>query len=246
MNLEQEPLIEKISNLLKNLAPNDRLDYVTFSTTGAVMHFTVGEAPLAELLALSETLGWVERLEKNVNDIDGIIWMSTDAGLEGFGKVNKALLDEGFDLGDFPEGIAGGQVSKKTAQNAGTNVSPMPFSNREIAITAFTENPKHPADYLQRPETSASSAGDWKAPHERAEFTVREERAPWGRWVLGLIFLGLVIAGALWLASKVIVPRDLPAAQQTQPEPEEKVQKIGADDAAWVKALEKDTLEGYR
>ena len=87
---------------------------------------------------------------------------------------------------------------------------------------------------------------DWKAPHEREEFAVREERAPWGRWIVGLIVLGLVIAGALWLASKVIIPRDLPVAEQTQKKPEEKAPKIGADAAAWVKALEKDTLEGYR
>ena len=87
---------------------------------------------------------------------------------------------------------------------------------------------------------------DWKAPHERDEFTIREERAPWGRWLLGLIVLGIVIAGALWLASKVVVPRDLPVAEKPTEEPEDTKPKIGADDAAWVKALEKDTLEGYR
>jgi len=36
------------------------------------------------------------------------------------------------------------------------------------------------------------------------------------------------------------------AAEQTQAEPEKEPVKIGADDAAWVKALEKDSLEGYR
>ena len=88
---------------------------------------------------------------------------------------------------------------------------------------------------------------DWQPPHERDEFTIREERAPWGRWLLGLIVLGLVIAGALWLASKVVVPKDLPTAEQPAEEPKEEAKpKIGADDAAWVKALEKDTLEGYR
>ena len=88
---------------------------------------------------------------------------------------------------------------------------------------------------------------DWQAPHEREAYTIGAERAPWGRWILGIIVLGLVIAGALWLAAKVVVPKDLPNSQQTQVEPqEEEPVKIGADDAAWVKALEKDTLEGYR
>jgi len=96
-------------------------------------------------------------------------------------------------------------------------------------------------------ETESDTKPDWQPPHERDEFKLREERAPWGRWIVGIIVLGLVIAGALWLASKVVVPRDLPNSQQTQVEPEEEEPvKIGADDAAWVKALEKDTLEGYR
>jgi len=87
----------------------------------------------------------------------------------------------------------------------------------------------------------------WQPPHERGEFAVQEERAPWGRWLVGLIVLGLVIAGALWLASKVVVPRDVPVAEKTEVKAEEETApKIGADDAAWVKALEKDTLEGYR
>ncbi len=86
----------------------------------------------------------------------------------------------------------------------------------------------------------------WKAPHERAEFTVRDERAPLGRWLVGIVLLGLVIAGAIWLASKVVVPRDVPF---TPPKPQitqDAKPKVGADDAAWITALEKDTLEGYR
>jgi len=87
----------------------------------------------------------------------------------------------------------------------------------------------------------------WQPPHERGQFAVQEERAPWGRWLVGLIVLGLVIAGALWLASKVVVPRDVAVAEKTDVIAEEDpAPKIGADDAAWVKALEKDTLEGYR
>ena len=76
------------------------------------------------------------------------------------------------------------------------------------------------------PSQKEPSDKDWKAPHERGEFSVREERAPWGRWLVGLIVLGLVIAGALWLASKVVVPRDLPVQEQAQTEPEKEAPKI--------------------
>ena len=96
-------------------------------------------------------------------------------------------------------------------------------------------------------DTKEPKGDNWQAPHEREGFAVKEERAPWGRWIVGFIVLGLVLAGALWLASKVVVPRDLPAAEQAEKKPEEKpAAKVGADDAAWTRALEKDTLAGYR
>ena len=91
-----------------------------------------------------------------------------------------------------------------------------------------------------------NSSDDWQAPHERGEFTVRDERAPLGRWLVGIILLGLVIAGAIWLASKVVVPRDMPLQPSKPQAAQDKKPKVGADDAAWIKALEKDTLAGYR
>jgi len=96
-----------------------------------------------------------------------------------------------------------------------------------------------------------TSEDGWKAPHEREAFVVSDERAPWGRWLISFIALALVFMGALWLVSKVIVPQDLPNTNPTQvrnPETTkvDKAPPIGADDAAWVAALEKDTLEGYR
>lgn len=95
-----------------------------------------------------------------------------------------------------------------------------------------------------KPDTS-NKDGDWVSPAEREAFAVRDERAPLGRWLVGIIILGLVIAGALWLASKVVLPRDV-AFQPPKPQVSKEVKpKVGADDAAWIKALEKDTLEGY-
>ena len=84
---------------------------------------------------------------------------------------------------------------------------------------------------------------EWQPPH------IQKERAPWGRWIVSLILLALIAAGAIWLASKVIVPESLPTGRVDLPKaeaPSEPVVKKSADDEAWVRALEKDTLAGYR
>ncbi|MEM7729706.1 MAG: SUMF1/EgtB/PvdO family nonheme iron enzyme [Pseudomonadota bacterium] len=87
---------------------------------------------------------------------------------------------------------------------------------------------------------------DWRPPSD--DYAVAEERAPWGRYLVYLVLLGAVLAGGIWLASQVVVsdtvpdqPRiDLPAETASEAPP------MGADEAAWVRALERDTLEGYR
>ena len=92
----------------------------------------------------------------------------------------------------------------------------------------------------------ADHPNDWQPPGD--DFDVRAERAPWGRYLLYAVLLGAVAAGGIWLASQVVVsdevtttPRiDLPSEPPTEAKP------LGADEAAWVAALEKDTLQGYR
>ncbi len=79
------------------------------------------------------------------------------------------------------------------------------------------------------------------------------ERAPWGRYVVATLALLIVGGGAIWLASKVVIPKDIPV-EETIADGEETVEvaetdepdKPLTDDEAWVRALEKDTLEGYR
>ncbi|MGB6229722.1 MAG: hypothetical protein WBF53_06295, partial [Litorimonas sp.] len=88
---------------------------------------------------------------------------------------------------------------------------------------------------------------DWTPPS--SDFDIREERAPWGRYVLYLILLGAVAAGGIWLASQVVVSDELPEDRARIDLPAEEPSEappLGADEAAWVAALEKDTLEGYR
>lgn len=90
---------------------------------------------------------------------------------------------------------------------------------------------------------------DWEPPTHDDLYDVKEERAPWGRWLVGAIALGLILFGAVWLASKVIVPSEVPNAPAdvaASEEPEKPAVKKSDDDLAWVRALEKDTLEGYR
>ncbi len=99
---------------------------------------------------------------------------------------------------------------------------------------------------------------DWEPPKPEQDnsarsknYSVGAERAPWGRWLVGAIALGLIIYGAVWLASKVIVPSDLPSrpeVAQSEDAPTKTAPKLkkSDDDAAWIRALEKDTLEGYR
>ncbi len=98
---------------------------------------------------------------------------------------------------------------------------------------------------------------DWQPPDQGSDkFVPGEERAPVLRWLVGFLALAIVAGGAIWLVSKVVLPEKIPGkkppltqeASTTEPEtPDtEKPQKPDTDAEAWVKALEKDTLEGYR
>ncbi len=92
---------------------------------------------------------------------------------------------------------------------------------------------------------------DWQPPAPENNYDVRAEQAPILRWLIGAVFLGAIVLGALWLFSKVILPSDLPVNEKLKVDnkteaPAEPVVKKSSDDEAWVRALEKDTLEGYR
>ncbi len=104
------------------------------------------------------------------------------------------------------------------------------------------------------PKAPETRKNDWQPPQpETGHYAVRDERAPWVRWSVGAILLISVLLGALWLVSQVIVPKDVPNTPLV--ENAETIEDVGtpktpikktSDDAAWVTALEKDTLEGYR
>lgn len=86
---------------------------------------------------------------------------------------------------------------------------------------------------------------NWQPPDA---FDVREERTPWGRYAVYALLLGAVAAGGIWLASQVVISDELPdqARIDLPTETPSEAPPMGADEAAWVRALERDTLEGYR
>ena len=101
-----------------------------------------------------------------------------------------------------------------------------------------------------KPEGKAS---DWQPPkNDDKNFAVKAERAPWGRWLIGALAISITLFGAIWLTTKVIIPPEVPNRVTELPTGDKKEDKIepvvkkSSDDEAWVRALEKDTLEGYR
>ena len=82
------------------------------------------------------------------------------------------------------------------------------------------------------------------------DFAPGAERPPWVRRVVGALALALVVFAGLWLVLKVVVPARPPAASPAvavkKPAKHAPKVQVSSDDAAWVRALEQDTLEGYR
>ena len=86
---------------------------------------------------------------------------------------------------------------------------------------------------------------DWQPPSE-TDFAVRDERPPYGRYALYAVLLSLVAGGGIWVASQVVVNDELPDTTARIDLPEEapsEARELGADEAAWVAALERDTLQ---
>jgi formylglycine-generating enzyme required for sulfatase activity len=105
-----------------------------------------------------------------------------------------------------------------------------------------TPSQSAPAAAKQSPQS------DWQPPNDG--FAVREERAPIFKYAVGALALLAVGGGAIWLASKVVIADEVPKIQRadnSKDKPDAKAPPPkSADDLAWVKALEIDTVEGYR
>ena len=99
----------------------------------------------------------------------------------------------------------------------------------------------------ETPQTAVQDG--WQPPND--SFAVRDERAPILKYAVGIIALLAVGGGAIWLASKVVIADEVPTIERAdnsidKPLKDETPPPKSADDLAWVKALEIDTVEGYR
>ncbi len=100
-------------------------------------------------------------------------------------------------------------------------------------------------------DTDLPNKDVWSPPNSDQGYSPGQERRPWAKWIISALLVGIVVLAAIWLMAKVIVPqgplvdpsridRSDEPAQTTSPPPK------SADEQAWVRALERDTLEAYR
>ena len=95
---------------------------------------------------------------------------------------------------------------------------------------------------------------DNKPPRDvsNGDFALNEERAPILKYAVGIAALLAVAGGGIWLTSKVVIADDIPVAERPQTTGKTGTKLAtpqapkSADDEAWVRALEIDTVEGYR
>ncbi|MEO0467128.1 MAG: bifunctional serine/threonine-protein kinase/formylglycine-generating enzyme family protein [Pseudomonadota bacterium] len=81
-------------------------------------------------------------------------------------------------------------------------------------------------------------------------YTPEPERTPWGRFVLGGGLLAAILGAGVWLVANTVTPEPKPPTPGPEtvdaaPEPTGEPSLL-SDNEAWVRALEQDTLEGYR
>ena len=111
------------------------------------------------------------------------------------------------------------------------------------------ETPPEVPQVTSQDAPQKATPGEWQPPNDN--FAVREERAPIFKYAVGALALLMVGGGAIWLASKVVIADDIPTLERAdksidKPAKDETPPPKSADDLAWVKALEIDTVEGYR
>ncbi|MBT8473671.1 MAG: hypothetical protein KJN99_13770, partial [Marinicaulis sp.] len=164
------------------------------------------------------------------------------------------LDDEGNVIADISTKLLGGSAS--LANTFGMNPKALAILLNKFRDRTLTEGPNAPAPI------SSSFSGDVNSPDDSWQpvndggvlvYTPGDEKAPWVKWGLSTVLLATIATGALWLVSQTIVTDDIPTDRprvelptSNGDETEEAETPKSSDEEAWVRALEKDTLGGYR
>ncbi len=126
------------------------------------------------------------------------------------------------------------------------------FRPKHARKSKAQDGPLFPQDGQSAAPKPVEAASDsWQPVDDnigRDGFAIREERAPIFKWAISLLALAIVGGGAIWLASKVVIADDVPTIKRAEKPVKKDTPQApkSEDDLAWVKALEIDTVEGYR
>ncbi|MEL6568062.1 MAG: SUMF1/EgtB/PvdO family nonheme iron enzyme [Pseudomonadota bacterium] len=209
-------------------APSDDVQ----GLAGILYHAVTGKAPIAA----AERKAAVEQ-----GAPDPLADISADIGLQD--RHGLAVLDAimaGLELNptERPASLAQWRLQFERRPRRATA--------RPVAGTAH-QSSSSVGRPMQSPAPSARGTSGMQVPFEG--FAPEPERRPWGRWVAGVFLLGAIAAAGIWLVASTAGSGGVPAeGGETVAEAEEPSTppRASADNEAWVRALELDTLEGYR
>ena len=211
-------ITQKLLAIFGQFSDGDKSNLAELLSRPESRQLTTDGSPLDKFFSAAKEMGWAKKLPNEL-DVDGTAtWAITPDG-------NKGLTDV---LGTVYE----------------TETIIEPIIEEPVVATSDWQPVK------DTPEDSWKPVNDGTA----TAYTPGAERAPWIKWLLSFILLASIAAAAIWLISKTIVSDDLPKDRPRFEFPtgaddktdEELVPPKSADEQAWIDALEKDTLEGYR
>ena len=210
--------LDRLSKAYAALSVGDTQIVEKVLSNAEAVSLTALGTPLDNFFTIAAERGWAEKEIVKIGSIESVKWKLASAA-------------EAVD--GFKQFIAS-QPKKETSTPAIAATSTFDLAKPSAA------NP--PAS---RPQD------DWQPVNDRVSndgFAIRDERAPIFKWVISLLALAIVGGGAIWLASKVVIADDVPTIERAEKPPKKDAPQApkSEDDLAWVKALEIDTVEGYR
>ncbi|MEL6753965.1 MAG: bifunctional serine/threonine-protein kinase/formylglycine-generating enzyme family protein, partial [Pseudomonadota bacterium] len=178
---------------------------------------------------------------------DPLIDISADERLLarfGVGFLDALMAGLELRLGDRPASVQ--EWRDRFFGNRADN-SPRSQSASKQSMVPTRHLPRPDVGSTRRRETALSSETDALGPI--GGYAPEPERQPWGRWIAGLVLIVSIAAGGLWLVMEantgaVVSDRDAALVAEDSETPAEPPRS--SDNEAWVRALEQDTLEGYR